>query len=119
MSQDRNSKTGSHTGDQGETLTQSESGWVTDTELVRTYERPVDTAAAVTSVIQKAIQQWPELSETPPLYQFVEVEYLDGLLKKKAMNDSGRTPSVEFHFQSCRVTVLYGSLLRVIINRDP
>lgn len=118
MSQDRNSKTESHTGDQGETTTQSESGWATDTELVRTYERPVDTAAAVTSVTKKAIQQWRELSETPPLYQFVEVEDLDGLVKKRATNDSGRIPSVEFHFQSCRVTVLYGSLLRVIINRD-
>ncbi|MFB6168168.1 MAG: HalOD1 output domain-containing protein [Haloferacaceae archaeon] len=72
---------------------------------------------AVGAAVTDAIQQWPELSETPPLYQFVDVEKLDGLFKPKATDDSGWLPSAEFRFQGCRVTVLYGSSIRVIIRR--
>lgn len=95
------------------------SGWTTETDLVREFDRPVDIVTAVLSTAGAAVEQWPELSETPSLYQFVDVERLDGLFKTAATGDSGWIPSAEFPFQSCRVTVLYGSSVRVIINRDP
>lgn len=119
MNADRNESTQTRAQEQSEGNTHSVSGWATDTKLVRTYERPADAATAVTSTISKAIQQWPELSDTPPLYEFVDVDKLDGLYGTKATDDSGWLPSAEFQFQSCRVTVLYGSSLRVIVNRDP
>lgn len=119
MSNDRDAGTGARARGQSEANTHSVSGWATDTKLVRTYERPADAAAAVTSTIAKAVKQWPELSDTPPLYEFVDVDKLDGLYGTKATDDSGWLPSAEFQFQSCRVTVLYGSSLRVIVNRDP
>ncbi|WP_394338288.1 HalOD1 output domain-containing protein [Halorubrum sp. Hd13] len=68
--------------------------------------------------IDEAISQWPELSETPPLYQFVDAERLNGLFKTKAVDNHGWAPSVEFQFQGCRVTLLYSSSVRVIIERD-
>jgi hypothetical protein len=95
------------------------SGWSTDTELVRKFDRPINIVDAVCSTVDEAIQQWSELSETPPLYQFVNVENLDGLFKTKATDSSGWLPSAEFQFQSCRVTLLYSSSIRVIIERDP
>jgi hypothetical protein len=95
------------------------SGWTTDTKLVRGFDRPVDVADAVISAVDDAIGQWPELSESPPLYQFVDVEKLNGLFKTKATDDSRWLPSAVFQFQSCRVTILYGSSVRVIIDRDP
>lgn len=97
---------------------QGASGWETESELVRTYDRPATISDAVTSTVMDAVRQWPELSETPPLYQFVDVEHLDGLFKTKATDDSGWIPSVEFPFQSCRVTVMCGSSVRVIVKRD-
>lgn len=95
------------------------SGWTTETELVRTYDRPANLANATSSTVTEAIRRWPELSTTPPLYQFVDVEKLDGLFKTKATDDSGWLPSAEFQFQGCRVTILYGSSIRVIVERDP
>lgn len=95
------------------------SGWTTDTELVREFDRPLNVENAVISTVEEAIKQWPELSETPPLYKFVDTEKLDGLFKTKATDDSGWLPSVEFQFQSCRVTLLCGSSTHVIIKRDP
>jgi hypothetical protein len=94
-------------------------GWTTDTELVRVFDRPVNVGNAVISAVDEAIGQWSELAETPPLYNFVDTTRLDGLFKTKATDDSGWLPSAKFQFQSCRVTVLYGSSLRVIIKRDP
>ena len=95
------------------------SGWTTETKLVRTYDRPNSVGDAITSTVKEAVQRWQELSDTPPLYQFVDVEKLEGLFKTKATDDSGWLPSAEFQFQSCRVTVLYGSPVNVIIERDP
>jgi len=69
--------------------------------------------------VEDAIGQWPELSETPPLYKFVDTDNLNELFKAKATDDSGWLPSAEFQFQGCRVTVLYSSVIRVIIERDP
>lgn len=95
------------------------SGWTTDTQLVREFDRPFNVADATRSAVADAIEQWSELSETPPMYNFVDTEKLNGLFKTKATDNSGWLPSAEFQFQSCRVTVLYGSVIRVIIERDP
>lgn len=95
------------------------SGWTTDTELVREFDRPTTVEDAVVSTVLAAVETWPELSETPPLAEFVAVENLDGLFRTKSTNDSGWLPSVAFRFQDCRVTVLYGSSIRVIVDRDP
>lgn len=95
------------------------SGWTTETELAREFDRPVDVADAVISTVLEAVEQWPELSETPPLCHFIDTEQLNGLFKTKAVDDSGWIPSIKFHFQSCRVTLLYGSSIRVIIECDP
>lgn len=95
------------------------SRWTTDTELVREFDRPVDVADAVTLTVVEAMEEWPELSETPPLDHFVDAEQLDGLFRAKATDVSGWLPSVKFQFQSCRVTLLYGSSIRMIVERDP
>jgi hypothetical protein len=97
----------------------SSSGWTTETELVRTHDRPTNLTDAIMSAVAEAIQRWPELSETPPLYQFVDVDKLDGLFRTGATDDSESLPSVEFQFQSCWVTLLCGSSVRVIIDRYP
>jgi hypothetical protein len=101
-----------------DTNNQLVSSWTSDTELVREFDRPVDVVDAVSSTVDEAVQRWSELSETPSLYQFVDVESLDRLFKTEA-TDSRWLPSVEFQFQSCRVTLLYGSSLRIIVERDP
>lgn len=98
---------------------QSASGWMTDAELTREFTRPVTVSDAVISAVMDAIEKWPELSETPPLYAFVDVENLDGLFKEKATTDHGWLPSAMFRFQGCRITILYGETIRVIIERDP
>jgi hypothetical protein len=94
-------------------------GYTTETELVRRYDRPVKVSDAVTSTVTEAIDQWSELSTSPPLWEFVDADKLDGLFKTKANDDSSFRPSVEFNFQKCRVTVLYGPSIRVIIGRYP
>ena len=93
-------------------------GWETDTKLVRQFDRPVNVVDAVVSTVSEAIEVWPGLSETPPLYQFVDVEKLDGLFKTKATDDSRWLPSAVFRFQGRRVTVLYGRSIRVMIEQD-
>lgn len=93
-------------------------GWTSDSELVREFARPVAVADAVVSTVYEAINKWPDLSNTPPLYDFVDVERLDGLFRSKAVDSSRWAPSVEFRFQSCQVTVLYGREIRVIVQRD-
>jgi hypothetical protein len=95
------------------------SGWTTDTELIREFDRPTTVEDAVVSTVLEAVEKWPELSETPPLAQFVAVENLNELFRSKATDDSGWLPSVAFRFQGSRVTVLYGSSIRVIVDRDP
>ncbi|MBB6646240.1 HalOD1 output domain-containing protein [Halobellus ruber] len=93
-------------------------GWETDTKLVREFPRPVSVADAVTSTVSEAAASWPRLSETPPLSQFVDVEKLNGLFKTKATDDSRWLPSAVFRFQGCRVTVLYGRYIRVMIEQN-
>jgi hypothetical protein len=93
--------------------------WTTDTKLVRGFDRSVNVSDAITSTINEAILQWPELSETPPLYQFVDAEKLNGLFKTNGVDSHRWAPSVEFRFQGCGVTLLHGSSVRVIIERDP
>lgn len=119
MSDQQSTKTGASARDQQEADVHSAPGWTTETVLVREFDRSVDSITAVVSTVEEAIERWPELSETPPLYQFVDIEHLDGLFKTTATNDSRWIPSAEFPFQSCLVTVLYGSSLRVTIERDP
>jgi hypothetical protein len=118
MGRQWDSETPANVKNRGETDRRGASGWTTDTELVREFERPVNVVDAVSSTVEDAIGQWPELSQTPPLYQFVEVENLDGLFNTKSTGDSKRLPSAEFQFQSSRVTLLYGLSIRVIIERD-
>ncbi len=95
------------------------SGWTTETELVREFDRPVNVAEAVILSVTEAIDEWPELSETPPLYHFVDTDNLKGLFKSKATDGGSWLPAATFQFQSCRVRVLYGSTVRIIIKRDP
>lgn len=93
-------------------------GWMSDSELVREFARPVDVTDAVVSTVQEATDKWQDLSERPLLSDFVDAKKLDGLFKTKAVDDSQWLPSAEFRFQCCRVTVLYGREIRVIIQRD-
>lgn len=92
-------------------------GWETDTTLVREFARPVSVVDAVTSTVAEAAEAFPGFSETPQLDQFVDVSKLDGLFKTRA-TDSNWLPSAVFRFQECRVTVLYGRSIRVMIERN-
>ncbi|ERH10024.1 MAG: hypothetical protein J07HX64_01791 [halophilic archaeon J07HX64] len=92
--------------------------WSTKTELVREFDRPADVVDAVSRTADEAVRRWSELSETPSLSQFVDIDGLDGLFKPKATDHAEWIPSVEFQFQSCRVTLLYGSSIRIIVERD-
>ena len=92
--------------------------WSTDTQLVRGFERPVVVSEAVISTLMEAVDHWPELNESPPVFEFVDADNLDGLFKTRAVDDTSHTPSVEFLFQGALVTVLYGSTVRVIVERD-
>lgn len=94
-------------------------GWTTDAELVREFGRPVNVADAVSFTVDEATDKWAELSKTPPLYHFVDAENLDGLFKTNATDDGGFLPSATFDFQGCRVKVLYGARVRVVVRRDP
>jgi hypothetical protein len=93
-------------------------GWATQETLVREFVRPTHVPDAVHETIADAIEAWPQLSEAPPLAAFVDVEKLDGLVTQRAVEDVREVPSVRFPFQRCRVTILYGSLLRVIVERN-
>lgn len=94
-------------------------GFTTESELVRVFDRPTNVSDAVTSTVTEAVDKWSELSSAPPLWEFVDTNKLDGLFKTKATDDSGWLPSAEFQFQGCRVTVLYGSSINVIVERNP
>lgn len=102
----------------GGSVSEQPQGWETDTKLVREFARPVRVTDAVITTVSAAIATWPEVSETPPLYEFVDVEKLDGLFKTKATDDSKWLPSATFRFQGCRVTVMYGRSIRVMIERE-
>ena len=92
-------------------------GWSSETDLVREFPRPVNVTDAVSSTVAEAVDTWPELSDTPPLFEFVDTEKLDGLFGTRATGDGQRIPSADFQFQGCQVTVLYGRTIRVIIQR--
>ncbi|TKR24689.1 HalOD1 output domain-containing protein [Natronomonas salsuginis] len=92
--------------------------WSTDTQLVKGFERPVVVSEAVLSTLMEAVDHWPELSRSPPVFEFVDVDKLNGLFKSRAVDETSYTPSVEFLFQDALVTVLYGSTVRVIVERD-
>lgn len=94
-------------------------GWSTETELVREFDASTNVSDAVAVAVTDAINEWPMVSESPPLAEFVEVENLDGLFGHESRNSADWLPSVTFQFQGCRVTALYGSKLRVLIERDP
>ena len=67
--------------------------------------------------VMEAIQEWPELSGRPPVTDFVDVEHLDNLFRAGNASANGRLPTVSFFFQGCQVEVLYGSAVRVTIQR--
>ena len=90
---------------------------MTNAKLVREFDPSVNVADAVVSTVMEATDRWQALSGTPPLAEFVNVEKLNGLFKTESDN-GGWHPSVEFQFQTSRVTVLYGSEVRVMIERD-
>lgn len=119
MSGQQGTETGAGVRDQQETEGHSTPRLTTERVLVREFDRSVDTVPAVCLTVEEAIERWSELAETPTLYQFVDVENLDGLFKTAATDDNRLIPSTEFPFQTCWVTVLYGSSLRVIIERKP
>lgn len=93
-------------------------GWTTGTELVREFDRPVVVSDAVIDSILAAVDAWPELSESPPIGEFVDVDALNGVFKTRAVDDTSHVPSLEFRFQQALVTVVYGSRVRVIVERD-
>ncbi len=94
-------------------------GWSTDTELVREFEPSADAADAVALTVTEAVERWPELSEETPLVDAVELGNLTGLFDTGATDGSRWLPSVTFRVQGCQVTVLYGSVIRVLVRRDP
>jgi hypothetical protein len=102
-----------------DTSEQRLSGWTTDTQLVREFDRPTNVSDVVFLTVSDAIETWADLSETPPLLHYVDAEKLDGLFKTEATDGSGWLPSAAFEFQGCRVTVLYGSTIRVIVDHEP
>ncbi|RJX50560.1 hypothetical protein DP106_04645 [Halonotius pteroides] len=66
----------------------------------------------------EAVEDWPDLNRSPPVFEFVDADKLDGLFKTRAVDETSHMPSVEFLFQHALVTVLYGSTVRVIVERD-
>lgn len=94
-------------------------GWTTDTELVREFDRPALVSDALIESLMDAVDAWPELRDTPPVAEFVDADKLDGLFKTRAVDDASHVPSLEFRFQQALVTVMYGSRLRVIVERGP
>jgi hypothetical protein len=93
-------------------------GWGAYTIIEREFDKSVRVSDAVLETIMKAVEDWPELDQSPPVYEFVAVDKLDGLFETRAAGDTSRIPSVEFPFQDAHVTVLYGSTVRVIVDRD-
>lgn len=94
-------------------------GWSTRTEFVREFDGSTPASDAVALTVFAAIEEWPELSEARPLAEFIDAENLDELFSARARENVDWIPSVTFQFQGCRVTVLYGSKLRVLIERNP
>ncbi|MFC7185988.1 HalOD1 output domain-containing protein [Halorubrum yunnanense] len=93
-------------------------GWSTDSQIVREFDRPVRVSKAVTETLIEAVEDWPELSRSPPVFEFVDADKLDGLFKTRAVDEASHMPSVEFLFQDALVTVMYASTVRVIVERE-
>lgn len=93
-------------------------GWSTDSQIVREFDRPVRVSDAVIETLMEAVEDWPELSRSPPVFEFVDADKLDGLFKTRAVDETSHMPSVEFLFQDALVTVMYASTVRVIVERD-
>jgi len=93
-------------------------GWSTDSLIVREFDRPVCVSEAVTETLMQAVEDWPDLSRSPPVFEFVDVDKLDGLFKTRAVDETSHMPSVEFLFQDALVTVMYASTVRVVVERD-
>jgi hypothetical protein len=73
---------------------------------------------AVIETLTEAVEDWPELSKSPPVSEFVDADSLDGLFKSRALEETTHIPSVEFLFQGTVVTVMYASTVRIIVERD-
>ena len=93
-------------------------GWSTDSQIVREFDRPVRVSDAVIETLMEAVEDWPELSRSPPVFEFVDADKLDGLFKTRTVEETSHMPSVEFLFQDVLVTVMYASTVRVIVERD-
>jgi hypothetical protein len=93
-------------------------GWSTDSHIVREYDRPVRVSEAVIETLMEAVEDWPELSRDPPVFEFVDADKLDGLFKTRAVEKTSHIPSVEFLFQDTLVTVMYATTVRIIVKRD-
>jgi hypothetical protein len=106
----RMAKSSPHRASTGET-------WSTNTHVVREFDRSVRVSDAVMETLMEAVEEWPELSRSPTVFEFVDTDNLDGLFKTRAVDES-HTPSVEFLFQGALVTVMYASTVRVIVERD-
>lgn len=73
---------------------------------------------AVALTVKEAIVQWAEIDEQQSILEVIELSQLDDLFKLPASDRISSLPIVEFSFQNCDVTVLYGQTIRVIINRN-
>ncbi|QKG94311.1 hypothetical protein HPS36_15610 (plasmid) [Halorubrum salinarum] len=93
-------------------------GWSTDSLIIREFDRPVCVSEAVIETLMEAVEYWPDFNRSPPVFEFVDADKLDGLFKTRAVDETSHMPSVEFLFQHALVTVLYGSTVRVIVERD-
>jgi len=93
-------------------------GLSTDSLVIREFDRPVCVSEAVIETLMKAVEDWPDLSRSPPVFEFVDADKLDGLFKTRAVEETSHVPSVEFLFQDALVTVMYASTVRVIVERD-
>lgn len=92
-------------------------GWSTDSQILRVFERPVCVSDAVIETIVQAIEKWPELSRSPPVFEFVDADKLDGLFEARVIDNPSHIPSVEFVFQGALVRVMYTATVRVIVER--
>ena len=93
-------------------------GWSTNSQIVREFDRPVRVSEAVIETLIEAVDHWPELSRSPPVFEFADVYKLDGLFKTRTVDETSHMPSVECPFQDVLVTVMYASTVRVIVERE-
>ena len=68
-------------------------GWSTDSQIVREFDRPVRVSEAVIETLIEAVEDWPELSRSPPVFEFVDTDNLDGLFKACTVEETSHLPS--------------------------